>query len=132
MLGHQIFDPEIGKRVLVDHVFIVAGGDITEQARNWLANALDASQRRSIIFMDQHRHPGPVRRDQSAPTHRRATTTGSPTGLAERATLLTPSVGPPDTRASTPDTHAETQNPAMLDSAVRGRVTPPARSGPGH
>jgi hypothetical protein len=26
MLGHEIFDPEIGKRVLVDHAFIVAGG----------------------------------------------------------------------------------------------------------
>ena len=26
MLGHEVFDPEIGKRVLVDHAFIVAGG----------------------------------------------------------------------------------------------------------
>jgi hypothetical protein len=54
MLGHEIFDPEIGKRVLVDHAFIVAGGEITKQARNWIGNALDASQRRSIIFMDRN------------------------------------------------------------------------------
>lgn len=38
MLGHDIFDPEIGKRVLVDHAFIVAGGEITKAARNWLGN----------------------------------------------------------------------------------------------
>ncbi|MEV7010727.1 hypothetical protein [Streptosporangium sp. NPDC051022] len=53
MLGHEIFDPEFGKRVLVDHAFIVAGGEITKQARNWLGTNLDASQRRSIIFMDR-------------------------------------------------------------------------------
>ncbi|MEV6871614.1 hypothetical protein [Amycolatopsis sp. NPDC051128] len=54
MLGHEIFDPEIGKRVLVDHAFIVAGGEITKQARAWLGNKLDATQRRSIIFMDRN------------------------------------------------------------------------------
>lgn len=54
MLSHEIFDPEFGKRVLVDHAFIVAGGEITKQARNWLGNALDASQRRSVIFMDRN------------------------------------------------------------------------------
>jgi hypothetical protein len=53
MLGHEIFDPEIGKRVLVDHAFIVAGGEITKQARAWIGNKIDASQRRSIIFMDR-------------------------------------------------------------------------------
>jgi len=31
MLGHEIFDPEIGKRVLVDHAYIVAGGEITSR-----------------------------------------------------------------------------------------------------
>lgn len=54
MLSHEIFDSEFGKRVLVDHAFIVAGGEITKPARNWLGNALDASQRRSIIFMDRN------------------------------------------------------------------------------
>lgn len=53
MLGHEIFDPEIGKKVLVDHAFIVAGGQITKAARNWLGQRLDATQRRSIIFMDR-------------------------------------------------------------------------------
>jgi hypothetical protein len=36
----------------VDHAFIVAGGEITKAARNWLGNALDASRRSQIIFMD--------------------------------------------------------------------------------
>jgi hypothetical protein len=53
MLGHEIFDPEIGKRVLVDHAFIVSGGEITKAARNWLGQALDASKRSQILFMDQ-------------------------------------------------------------------------------
>lgn len=53
MLGHEIFDPDIGRRVLVDHAFIVAGGEITKAARNWLGNKLDASLRRQIIFMDR-------------------------------------------------------------------------------
>jgi hypothetical protein len=53
MLGHDIFDPEIGKRVLVDHAFIVAGGTITKAARNWLGNRLDASKRSQVMFMDR-------------------------------------------------------------------------------
>jgi hypothetical protein len=53
MLGHEIFDPEIGKRVLVDHAFIVAGGEITKAARNWLGSKLDASKRSQVIFMDR-------------------------------------------------------------------------------
>ena len=53
MLGHEIFDPEIGKKVLVDHAFIVAGGEITKQARNWLGGKLDATQRSQIMFMDR-------------------------------------------------------------------------------
>jgi hypothetical protein len=53
MLGHEIFDPEIGKRVLVDHAFIVSGGEITKAARNWLGNKLDASKRSQVMFMDR-------------------------------------------------------------------------------
>jgi hypothetical protein len=53
MLGHEIFYPEIGKRVLVDHAFIVAGGEITKAARNWLGNKLDSSKRSQILFMDR-------------------------------------------------------------------------------
>lgn len=53
MLGHEIFDPDINKKVLVDHAYIVAGGKITNQAKHWLGEHLDASQRRQIIFMDR-------------------------------------------------------------------------------
>jgi hypothetical protein len=52
MLAHEIFDPETNKRVLVDHAFIVAGGDITKAARNWIGNALDDAKRSQIMFMD--------------------------------------------------------------------------------
>lgn len=53
MLAHEIFDPETNRRVLVDHAFIVAGGEITKAARNWLGNALDATKRSQILFMDR-------------------------------------------------------------------------------
>lgn len=53
MLAHEIFDPEINRRVLVDHAFIVAGGEITKPARNWIGNALDAPKRSQIMFMDR-------------------------------------------------------------------------------
>jgi hypothetical protein len=54
MLGHEIFDPELNRRVLVDHAFIVAGGEITKSARNWLGNKLDQSKRSQILFMDRN------------------------------------------------------------------------------
>ncbi len=53
MLGHEIFDPETSRRVLVDHAFIVAGGEITKAARNWLGNKLDATKRSQVMFMDR-------------------------------------------------------------------------------
>lgn len=53
MLGHELFDPETSKRVLVDHAFIVAGGEITKQARNWLGEKLDTTKRSQIMFMDR-------------------------------------------------------------------------------
>ena len=53
MLGHEVFDPETSKRVLVDHAFIVSGGEITKAARNWLGNKLDATKRSQIMFMDR-------------------------------------------------------------------------------
>ena len=43
MLGNEIFDSEVNRRVLVDHAFIVAGGIITKQAKNWLGQRLDAT-----------------------------------------------------------------------------------------
>lgn len=53
MLGHEIFDPETSRKVLVDHAFIVAGGEITKQARNWIGGKLDATKRSQILFMDR-------------------------------------------------------------------------------
>jgi len=53
MLGHEIFDPELSRRVLVDHAFIVAGGEITKAARNWLGNKLDDLKRSQVMFMDR-------------------------------------------------------------------------------
>jgi len=54
MLGHEIFDPEVNRRVLVDHAFIVAGGEITKQAKNWLGERLDATKRSQVMFMDRN------------------------------------------------------------------------------
>lgn len=53
MLGHKIFDPEASRTVLVDHAFVVAGGEITKQAKNWLGQKLDATKRSQILFMDR-------------------------------------------------------------------------------
>ncbi|MBY5461843.1 PDDEXK family nuclease [Rhizobium leguminosarum] len=53
MLGHEVFDPELNRRVLVDHAFIVAGGEITKAARNWLGERLDATKRSQVMFMDR-------------------------------------------------------------------------------
>lgn len=53
MLGHEIFDAEVSRRVLVDHAFIVAGGEITKAARNWIGGKLDQTKRSQIMFMDR-------------------------------------------------------------------------------
>jgi hypothetical protein len=53
MLGHEIFDPDTNKRALVDHAFIVSGGEITNQARNWLGQRLDATKRSQVMFIDR-------------------------------------------------------------------------------
>lgn len=53
MLGHEIFDPEVSRRVLVDHAFIACGGEITKAAKNWLGTLLDATKRSQVMFMDR-------------------------------------------------------------------------------
>lgn len=53
MLGHEIFDPETSRSVLVDHAFVVAGGEITKAAKNWIGGKLDASKRSQVMFMDR-------------------------------------------------------------------------------
>ena len=52
-IDHPIFDPDTGRKVLVDHVFVISARDITRAAENWLVEQLDRSQRRQIIFMDR-------------------------------------------------------------------------------
>jgi hypothetical protein len=54
MLGHAIFDPETNRRHLVDHAYIIAGGEITKAARNWIGENLDAATRSKIMFMDRN------------------------------------------------------------------------------
>ena len=55
VLGHEIVDYEINRTVLVDHAILIAGGQNQLGQRNsgW-AEQLDASKRRSIIFMDRN------------------------------------------------------------------------------
>lgn len=53
MLAHQIFDPELNRKVLVDHAIIAAGGEITKAARDFIGNALDIHKRSQILFMDR-------------------------------------------------------------------------------
>lgn len=53
MLDHPIWDPETNKQNLLDHVFIISAGDITKQAKDWLARHLDKESRRHILFMDR-------------------------------------------------------------------------------
>ncbi|KDM66483.1 hypothetical protein [Acidiphilium sp. JA12-A1] len=53
MLDSVLFDPEFSREVLVDHAYIVAGGEITKSARLWLGRNLDATKRSRIMFMDR-------------------------------------------------------------------------------
>ena len=53
MIGHPIFDQDTNRRVLLDHVFIIASGEITKAAREFLIANLDDERRRHIIFMDR-------------------------------------------------------------------------------
>jgi hypothetical protein len=52
-VDHPIFDPDANRKVLLDHIYVIAGGEITRAARTWIVEHLDNSQRRHIIFMDR-------------------------------------------------------------------------------
>lgn len=52
-LNHPIFDPDINKKVLLDHLFLISAAEITRAAREWLIQKLDTESRRHIIFMDR-------------------------------------------------------------------------------
>ena len=46
-------DPEVNRKVLIDHFFLIASGDITKRARNFLGEHLDVEARRQVLFMDR-------------------------------------------------------------------------------
>jgi hypothetical protein len=52
-LQNAIFDPEVNRKVLIDHVYLVASCDITKPARAFLGEKIDLEQRRQVIFMDR-------------------------------------------------------------------------------
>jgi hypothetical protein len=52
-IEHPIFDPDANQKVLLDHLYIISAGEITKAAKSWIAERLDAGQRRHIIFMDR-------------------------------------------------------------------------------
>ncbi|MEZ4438604.1 MAG: hypothetical protein R3B72_05925 [Polyangiaceae bacterium] len=52
-LDHEIDDRSVNRRVLVDHVYVVASGTITKAAKNFLGQKLDRDRRRQVIFMDR-------------------------------------------------------------------------------
>lgn len=70
-IDHPLFDPDTNRKVLLDHMFVIAAGEITRAARNWIAEHLDAGQRRHIIFMDRAElldHSARIILDLPAPT----------------------------------------------------------------
>lgn len=52
-IDHPVFDPDSGRKVLIDHVYVISAAEITRAARAWLVEKLDISQRRQVIFMDR-------------------------------------------------------------------------------
>jgi hypothetical protein len=52
-LAHPVTDTEVNRKVLIDHVYLIASGEITKAARQLLLQELDKEQRRHLIFMDR-------------------------------------------------------------------------------
>lgn len=52
-IGAKLFDPELNRSVLLDHLYIISSRGITQQARQFLGAQLEQEQRRHIIFMDR-------------------------------------------------------------------------------
>ena len=52
-IDYPLLDPEINRKVLLDHLYLISAGEITKPARTWLIERLDKEQRRHIIFMDR-------------------------------------------------------------------------------
>lgn len=52
-LQDPVWDPETNRRNLIDHVIVVSAGEITKAAKRLMAENLDASLRRSVLFLDR-------------------------------------------------------------------------------
>ncbi len=52
-LDHEIFDPDVNRTVLPDHIYVISAAEITRAAQAWIIRHLDREQRRQIIFMDR-------------------------------------------------------------------------------
>lgn len=52
-LDHPIFDPDVNRNVLLDHIYIISAAEITRAAQHWIAQHLDKEKRRHLIFMDR-------------------------------------------------------------------------------
>jgi hypothetical protein len=52
-LQDPVWDPETNRRNLIDHIIIVSAGEITKAAKRLMAENLDASLRRSVLFLDR-------------------------------------------------------------------------------
>lgn len=54
MIDHPIFDQDTNRTVLLDHALIIASGEITKAARDYIVRQLDSAKRRHIIFIDKN------------------------------------------------------------------------------
>jgi hypothetical protein len=52
-LQDPVTDTEVNRDVLIDHVYLIASGEITKTARQLLLEQLNREQRRQLIFMDR-------------------------------------------------------------------------------
>ena len=53
MIDHPVFDQDTNRTVLLDHALIIASGEITKAARDYIVRQLDSAKRRHIIFIDK-------------------------------------------------------------------------------
>jgi|HubBroStandDraft_6_1064221.scaffolds.fasta_scaffold257430_2 hypothetical protein len=54
-LDREIFDPDINRDVLIDHIYIISAGEITKAAKNWLGGKLDASKRKRFSLWTEQK-----------------------------------------------------------------------------
>jgi hypothetical protein len=52
IMQYPIFDNQTNSKHLIDHVFLVASGEITKPARHYLSESLNRESRRNILLLD--------------------------------------------------------------------------------